>query len=76
MYIKRPFDRELPNIQLYMDKEANTMSLQYALVNDGIVKATEEKVHQSFTPSVNELNKVMGFAKESGFGGWAIHESV
>ena len=75
VFVKRPYDRELPCVQLYLDKEANSMTLQYALVNDGIVQVTEERVHNSYIPAVNELTKIMGIAKKAGIGGWAIHES-
>ena len=75
VYIRRPYDRELPNVQVFMEKESSTMTLQYALVNDGIVQVSEDKVHHSFIPSVNELNKVMLFARQNQIGGWSLNET-
>jgi endonuclease YncB( thermonuclease family) len=75
VFIRRPYDRELPCVQVFLDKEVNSMTLQYALVNDGIVQVAEERVHPSFMPAVNELTKIMGIAKKAGIGGWSIHES-
>ncbi|EAY07769.1 hypothetical protein TVAG_000530 [Trichomonas vaginalis G3] len=76
VYIRRPFDRELPCVMMMMNDTPAAMTLQYALVHDGICTVIDEDVHQLFLPVVKELRKVMANAKENKFGGWSLQESL
>lgn len=74
VYVRRPFDREYPCVQMFLNESTSSMTMQYALVNDGICRVIEEDVHQLFLPMVKELRKVMASAKENKFGGWCVQE--